>query len=113
MIKQIVASLAFAALSVASAATYKVSLVDSSAANGAKFKAGDYQMDVRDKSVVVKVGRQHVEVPAKIENTNQQYNRTHVIYHQKDGKYVIEEIELGGTSTKVTFDTGVQTGGGE
>jgi len=36
-----------------------------------------------------------------------------VIYNDSKGKYVIQEIELGGTTTKLTLDSGVQTGGGE
>ena len=113
MTKQLLALFASAALCLSAAATFKVALVDSSVANGAKFKAGNYQVDVKDKSVILKSGKQRVELPAKIENTNQQYKRTRVIYNQNNGKYVIQEIEFGGTNTKVTLDSGVQTGGGE
>ncbi|MGC9947227.1 MAG: hypothetical protein ABSF64_12735 [Bryobacteraceae bacterium] len=114
MIKQILISFAFVALSVASAATFKVSFVEPSMVKGKELKAGDYQLNVKDNSVViVKNNKQQVEVPAKIENTNQKYSRTRVLYNENKGKFTIQEIELGGTTTKLTFDIGVQTGGGE
>jgi len=80
---------------------------------GKELKAGDYQLNVKDNSVVIVKGKQQVEVPAKIEDTHHKYDRTRVLYHQSQGKYSIQEIELGGTTTKLTFDNGVQTGGGE
>ena len=113
MIKQVL-TFAFAALSVASAATYHLSLVEPSVVKGKELKAGEYQLSVKENSVViVKNNKQQMEVPAKIENTNQKYSRTRVLYNENKGKFSIQEIELGGTTTKLTFDTGVQTGGGE
>lgn len=114
MIKQILTSFAFVALSVASAATYKISFVEPSVVKGKELKAGDYQLSVKENSVVIlKANKQQVEVPAKVENTNQKYDRTRVLYNENKGKFSIQEIELGGTTTKLTFDSGVQTGGGE
>src|ERR1022692_103097 len=113
MIKQVL-TFAFAALSVASAATYHLSLVEPSVVKGKELKAGEYQLSVKENSVViVKNNKQQMEVPAKIENTNQKYSRTRVLYNENKGKFSIQEIELGGTTTKLTFDSGVQTGGGE
>ena len=112
MIRHVVV-FAFAALSIASAATYKVSLVDSSVARGKALKAGDYQLDVKANSVVITQGKKQVEVPVKVENTNTKFNRTHVLYNRTNGKVSVQEIQLGGTTTKLTFDAGVQTGGGE
>lgn len=117
MIRQILTSFAFVALSVASAATYKVSLIEPSVVKGNELKAGDYQVSVKDSSVVIQKfnasKKQQVEVPAKIEQAGQKYQRTRVLYNENKGKFTIQEIELGGTTTKLTFDSGVQTGGGE
>jgi hypothetical protein len=112
MIKQVL-TFAFVALSVASAATYKVSFLEPSVVKGKDLKAGDYQLDVKDNSVIIVQGKKQVEVPAKIENTHERYSRTRVLYNENKGKFTIQEIELGGTTTKLTFDSGVQTGGGE
>jgi len=114
MLKKLLISGAFVALSVASAATYKVSFMEPSVVKGQELKAGDYQLNVKENSVVIVKGKKlQVEVPAKVETTNQKYNRTRVLYNEHQGKFSIQEIELGGTTTKLTFDTGVQTGGGE
>jgi hypothetical protein len=88
--------------------------VEPSVVKGTTLKAGDYQLNVKDNSVVIeKNNKQQVEVPAKIEDMHHKYDRTRVLYHEDKGKFTIQEIELGGTTTKLTFDNGVQTGGGE
>jgi hypothetical protein len=69
-------------------------------------KVGDYHVDIKDN------GKQKVEVPAKVENGSEKYRRNKVLYNQDNGKMVIQEIQIGGTNTKLTFDSGVQTGGG-
>lgn len=113
MVKQILSSFAFVALSVASAATIKLSLVEPSVVKGQELKAGDYQLNLKENSVVIQQGKKQVEVPVKIEDMHQRYSRTRVLYNENKGKFTIQEIELGGTTTKLTFDNGVQMGGGE
>jgi hypothetical protein len=112
MIRQVLTSFAFVALSVASAATYKLSLAEPSVVKGKQLKAGDYELNIKENSVVIeKNNKAQVEVPAKVEDMHQKYTHTRVLYHENNGKFSIQEIELGGTTTKVTFDSGVQTGG--
>lgn len=113
MTKQILISFAFAALSVASAATFKISFVEPSVVKGKELKAGEYQLSVKDNSVVISQGKKLVEVPAKVENSNKKFERTRVLYNENNGKLTVQEIELGGTTTKLTFDSGTQMGGGE
>jgi hypothetical protein len=113
MIKPLLISFTVVALSVASAATFKVSFVEPSVMKGQQLKAGEYKLDVKDNSVVITNIKQKVEVPAKIENGAKKFDRTRVLYNENKGKFTIQEIELGGTTTKVTFDSGVQMGGGE
>ena len=113
--RKLLTTFAFVALSVASAATsYRVTLAEDSVVKGKALKAGEYQFSVKDNSVIILKGKkEQIEVPAKIEDTHQKFNRTRVLYNENKGKFSIQEIELGGTTTKLTFDTGVQTGGGE
>ncbi|HVN02914.1 MAG TPA: hypothetical protein VMT86_00785 [Bryobacteraceae bacterium] len=113
MIKQALVSFAFVALSVASAANYHLSLVEPSVVKGKELKAGDYQLQLKDNSVIIAQGKHQTEVAAKIETADKKFNRTRVLYNENNGKFSIQEIEIGGTSTKITFDSGVQTGGGE
>jgi hypothetical protein len=105
MLKRTLISFAIAVLPIASAATFPVSFIEPTVVNGKELKAGDYQLDVKENSVVIVKGKkQQVEVPAKIENTNQKYGRTQVLYNQDKGKFSIKQIELGGTSTRLTFE---------
>ena len=113
MIKQVLISGVFVVFSVASAATFKVSFVEPSVVKGKELKAGDYQLNVKENSVVIVQGKKQVEVPAKVENTNRKFDRTRILYNENKGKFSIQEIEIGGTTTKLTFDSGVQAGGGE
>ena len=113
MIKRVLISFAVAALSVASAETYKVNIIQPSVVKGAQLKAGDYQLNLKDNGVVIVKGKQKIEVPAKIEKAEKNYGRTRILYNEDKGKYTIQEIELGGTKTKLLFDNGVQSGGGE
>lgn len=113
MIKPLLISFAAAALSVASASTFNISFVEPSVVKGQELKAGDYQLNVKDNSVVIKKGSTKVEVPAKVETSGKKFNRTRVLYNENKGKFTIQEIEIGGTSTKLTFDSGTQMGGGE
>src|SRR5580700_3046299 len=108
MIKLILTSFALVALSVASTATFKVSLLEPSVVSGKALKTGDYQLEVKNNSVVLsKDDKQQVEVPVKIEDTHQKYDHTRVLYIENKGKFSIQEIELGGTTTKITFDSGI------
>lgn len=114
MIKQVLTSFAFVALSVASAATFKVSFAEPSVVKGKDLKAGDYQLNVKENSVIIlRNNKNQVEVPAKVEDMHRKFDRTRVLYNESNGKFSIQEIELGGTTTKLTFDSGVQNGGGE
>ena len=113
MIKQVLISFAVLALSVASAETFKVTLIQPSVIKGTQLKAGDYQLNLKDNGVTIVKGKQKLDVPAKVENADKKYDRTRILYNENKGKFSIQEIELGGTKTKLLFDSGVQSGGGE
>jgi hypothetical protein len=103
MLKRFVLAFAIVALAVASAATYKVTLPQSSVVNGNELKAGDYRLNVQNDKVTIVNGKQSVEVPVKIENVGQTYDSTAVRYLDQGGKATISEIRLGGTKTKLVF----------
>ena len=112
--RNILASFALIALSVASAATYNVTLLEPAVIKGKALKTGDYVLNVKDNSLVIlKNNKPQVEVPVTIEDTHQKFERTRVLYNMEKGNFVIEEIELGGTTTKLTLNTGQQPSGGE
>jgi hypothetical protein len=103
MLKKFVLAFAVLALAVASAATYKVTILQPSVVKGNALKAGDYRLNVQDDKVTIVNGKQSVEVPVKIENVEQKYDTTAVRYSDQGGKPTISEIRLGGTKTKLVF----------
>ena len=113
MVKQFLFSFAIAALSIASAETFRVTLAQPSVIQGTQFKAGNYQMTVKDASVIIVKGKTKVEVPAKVANTEKKFESTSILSSDNNGKATIQSIEVGGTRTKLLFNSGVQAGGGQ
>ena len=103
-----VASLAIiSALAIAGAGnTYRVDLYQPTVVNGTTFKPGDCKIEVKDNQVTLKQGKTTVETTVRVENAGNKFNATSVGY--TDGGR-IQEIRLGGTSTKLVFDAGANT----
>jgi hypothetical protein len=112
MIKRFVLGFAVLALSIASAETYRVNLNHPSTVKGTELKAGEYKLDVQNGKAVIDNGKQKVEVPVKVENADQKFGTTSVVYTEENGKRTIHEIQLRGTKTKLLFDSGIQAAGG-
>jgi hypothetical protein len=101
MVKNILLGFVVVALAVASAASsYNVTFYQPVMVNGSELKAGDYKLEIKDQTAVLKQGKTVTEAPVKIENDSQKYQRTAV---RMNGMQV-EEIRIGGTSTRVVFD---------
>jgi|ERR1700677_2078177 hypothetical protein len=102
MVKNILFGFASLALAVASAATsYNVTFYEPVMINGSELKAGDYKVELKDdKTALIKQGKTVTEAPVKVENDSQKYQRTAV---RLNGMQV-EEIRIGGTSTRIVFD---------
>ena len=101
MVKNIVLGFASIALAVASAATsYNVTFYEPVMINGSELKAGDYKLELKDKTAVIKQGKVMAEVPVTVQNDSQKYPRTAV---RRSGMQV-EEIRLGGTTMRIVFD---------
>ena len=101
MVKNFLLGFAFIALAVASAAGgYNVTFYQPVTINGSQLKPGDYKLELKDKTVVLKQGKTVTEAPVTIENDSQKYQRTAVRINGAQ----VEEIRIGGTSTRVVFD---------
>ena len=104
MIKKVVMLFAIMALAVACAETYKVTLFEPSVVQGKELKAGPYKLDLKDTTLVIASGKTSVETTVKVETSEQKFNTTTVRYANKDGKYSIQEIRLGGTKTRLDLN---------
>jgi hypothetical protein len=101
MVKNILLGFTSVALSVASAAgSYTVTFYQSVMVNGSELKPGDYKLELKDNTAVIKQGKTVAEAPVKVENEGQKYSRTAV---RMNGMQV-DEIRIGGTNTRVVFD---------
>ena len=88
----------------ASAATFTVTLFQSSTIAGQNLKAGDYKVTFdNDKATLVK-GKEKVEAAVKVENNTTKYDSTSVRYTDEGGKTKVKEIRLGGTTTRLVFN---------
>ena len=92
------------AMAVASAASnYSVTLFEPSVIGSKELKPGDYRLEVNGEKAVLKAGKNTVEAAVKVENGSEKFARTVVKYGIGDGKYRVQEIRLGGTSTTLVF----------
>ena len=105
MTRKLLLSFATLALAVASAASsHKITLFQPSLVNGTELKPGDYKVTVQDNKVVISSGKTSVEANIKTETADSKYSSTTVRYTNGDGKYRLQEIRLGGTTTRLVFD---------
>ena len=108
MIKKALFAFATIAIAVASAASSdRLTIFEPSVINGTELKPGDYKLEVKDSSVVITRGKQTVEAPVKIESAPSKFNATSVRYTNGNGKQSVDEIRLGGTTTKLVFNSTV------
>ena len=102
--------LLFAALglSVASAKTYDFTLESAAKAGSVELKAGKYSLAVMDDSKVkfISANGKAVEVSAKMSTVDKKFDSTQVTLTQgkASGEPQINEIDLGGTKTKIEFE---------
>lgn len=109
--KKLVILFSALALAVASAATnYHVKLYEPSMIGNTLLKPGEYKIEVKDNRATIKDGKNVAEADVKVETGDQKFSTTTVRYGNTDGKLNIQEIKLGGTSTKLVF-TGAQNAG--
>jgi hypothetical protein len=93
------------ALAIASAASsYHFSVFEPSYFGGKELKPGDYKIELNGDKAAIKVGKQLVEAPVKIENGTEKFDQTSVRYSTADGKMMVQEIRIGGTKTKLVFN---------
>jgi hypothetical protein len=92
------------ALAIASAASnYQFSLFQPSFVGGKELKPGDYKIELNGDKATIKSGKKALDAAVKVENGTEKFPETSVRYSNADGKMIVTEIRLGGTSTKLIF----------
>lgn len=88
---------------------YNVTLHQPTLVAGTELKPGDYKIEVKgDKATITSSNKKSVEASVKVENADQKFASTTVRYATAGGNYKIDEIHVGGTKTKLVFDSGEQ-----
>ena len=100
-------------LAVASAgSTYNVDLTEKAVVAGKELKPGQYKVEVDGDKATIKGSNQTAEATVKVETGDKKFSRSTVRYNNADGKYRVEQIQLGGTKTTLVFsgDSGDKAG---
>jgi hypothetical protein len=95
------------------ASSYSVRISDPTWVGQNELKPGDYQVKVDPAGkVTFKMGKNVVEVPAKVEDATSKFSDTELSTKSVNGKSQLKEIDLGGTKSKITFTdaSGVEAG---
>lgn len=102
MFQKVMCGFVFAAMAVLSAAaSYNVTFYDPVVVNGTTLKPGDYRVEIKDNTAIIKQGKVMVQASVKIENNEKKFATSTV--RMNAGQ--LEEIRLGGTHTRVMFET--------
>ncbi len=104
MMKKLVVCSMVLGLAIASAKTYTLTLFQPSVLNGTEMKAGEYKLDLNGDKIVIRGNKQKVEANVQVVTNDQKYSSTSVRYGNRDGKYRIQEIRIGGTNTKLVVN---------
>ena len=110
MIKKVIFAFAILALALATAGTvpatgsYKITLSQPTVVAGTELKAGEYRMTLGAEKITIQNGKTPLEVPAKIELSEQKFDTTSLRFNNATGKTVLTEIRLGGSKTIVVFN---------
>jgi len=104
MTKRILFVFLVLALAVACAKTYWVTFYQPSVVAGTELTPGEYRLELNGDKVVLKNGKHVAESAVKVEDNGEKFSRTSVRYANGDGKYVVQEIRLGGTKIKLVFN---------
>ena len=101
--KNLLLALTLLGVSIASAKTYSITLTSPAAIGNSQLKSGEYKLELKGESVLVKDGRMVNEFPVHVENETRKFEETSVTTSTEGGSNRIQEIHLGGTTVKLVF----------
>ena len=87
---------------------YHVNILDDVVIDGKSIKAGEYTIEMQNDIAVIKQGKQTIEVPAHTESAAKKVDSTTL---RSTGK-ALEEIQIGGSRTKIVFGAAKTAAGG-
>ena len=94
------------------ASSYQVTLYKPTTINGTQLKQGPIKVELQGDKVVIKQGKTSVESSVTVQNGERKFDASSVTYSAGAADQV-EEIRLGGTATKLLFDSGAKVANAE
>jgi hypothetical protein len=91
------------------ASSYHVTLYKATTINGTQLKPGDVKLELQGDKVVIKQGKTSVESTVTVENGTNKFAASSVGYVGDSSNNQVQEIRLGGTTTKLVFEAGAKT----
>lgn len=108
--KLLVSVMALAGMALAAGKSYTVKLYGPAMVGSTELKAGEYKVEVDNGKAMIKSGKTVKEADVKVENAEAKYTATTVKLGAGE-KPQIQEIRIGGTSTKLVFAGGSTASG--
>ena len=93
--------------------SYSIRLSQPAEVGGTELKPGDYKVQVEGGKATIKGEGKTIETNVRVEDGAAKFARTSVRYDTADGKYKMEQIQVGGTKTTLIFgnsESGTKTG---
>ena len=106
MKKALVSTLLFGLGLAYAGSSYHVDLYRPTVVNGTQFKAGECKVELHDNKLTFKQGKTSAETTVKVETNSQKFPSTTVGYAGEGTGNELQEIRLGGTTTKLIFEQG-------
>ena len=86
------------------ASAHTIAFTESTMVAGQILKAGEYKVDVEGTRVTIHNGSDKIELVAKqILDAPKKFERSQVLVNSTDGKNTLEEIRIGGSTTRLIF----------
>lgn len=111
MLQRFLVVFAILALVVASAgtvpapgSTFRVMISQQSVVKGSDLKPGEYKVSLNAEKATFTAGNTNIEAPVKVETATEKFKATAVRYVTENGKNIISEIRVGGTTTRLLFN---------
>jgi hypothetical protein len=104
MIKKVLITFTTLAVAVASAATYRVKLLEPTVISGTTLKAGEYKVEVLDNKAVFTAGKKTAQAAVKVESGSQKFTTTSFRYDKTaDGTLKLQQLKIGGSNMTLVF----------
>jgi hypothetical protein len=110
--KAIAVLLAIGISSAYAASSYQFTLYKATTINGTQLKPGPVKLDLQGDKIVIKQGKTSAESNVTVQNGDRKFDASSVTYNATATDQV-QEIRLGGTATKLLFDSGAKTAAAE